>query len=250
MYYESGAKYFWISFATSLVVSAIVSFIFIMFVSPYITTKKTKVEVPNLKGMLQEQASLVLKNKGLLMLVSGKRQDANYEDGVVLEQEPLPGFLADKGSLVKIVINSKPQVAVSNEAVPDVRGLQLMAAKDMIEKSGYILGKIEFKESDTYAKDQVITMDPPPGSKSSKGTVVNIVVSAGVEMVTVPNIKRKTLSSARYLLKKTGLKLGSVGYTTNIELPFDIIVSQEPKAGAKVNAGSSVNVVVNHESNY
>lgn len=51
MYYESGAKYFWISFVTSLIVSSIMSFIFVVFVSPIITQKKTKVEVPNIKGM-------------------------------------------------------------------------------------------------------------------------------------------------------------------------------------------------------
>lgn len=250
MYYESGAKYFWISFITALIVSSIMSFIFIVFVSPYINQKKIKVEVPNVKGMKENQASLVLKNKGFLLLVSQKKEDPNYEEGIILNQEPLPGFSVEKGSLVKVTINEKSTVEASDEVIPDVRGQQLMLAKDSIEKYGYIVGKIEFEESDTYAKDQVINTDPAPGTKSIKGTIVNIIVSSGIQEITVPNLRRKSMSSARNLLEKSGLKLGNIRYTTNIEFPFDIIVSQKPPSGTNVKSGSSVDIVVNREGTY
>jgi beta-lactam-binding protein with PASTA domain len=249
MYYESGAKYFWISLVTSLIVSSIMSFVFIIFVSPYITTKKTKVEVPNIAGMKEDQASLVLKNKGLFLLVSGKREDQNYESGIILEQDPLPGFTIEKGSLVKVVINAEGS-APAEDAIPDVRGQQLMVAKERIEKSGYILGRIEFAESDTYVKDQVMKTDPSPGTKSVKGTMVNIIVSTGISEITVPSLYRKSIGSARRALEDNGLKLGNIRYTTNIEFPFDIIVSQSPASGTTVNSGTAVDVVVNREGTY
>ncbi|MCK4232832.1 PASTA domain-containing protein [candidate division WOR-3 bacterium] len=250
MYYESGAKYFWISLVTSLIVSSIVSFVLILFVSPYVTQKKTKVEVPNLKGMKEPQASLVLKNKDLLLLIAEKKEDTNYENGVILDQDPLPGFSVEKGSLVKVMINEKSQSTIPDEAIPDVRGQDLMLAKERLEESGYIVGKIEFTDSDTYTKDQVINTDPVPGSKSIKGTIVNIIVSIGIQEITVPNLYRKNISKARNILEKSGLKLGNVRYTTNIEFPFDIIVSQQPTSGTKVKSGSSVDIVVNREGMY
>jgi serine/threonine-protein kinase len=250
MYYESGAKYFWISLVTSLIVSSIMSFVFIVFVSPYITHKKANVEVPNVKGMKENQATLVLENKGLLLLVSGQREDKNYENDIILEQDPLPGFTVAEGSLVKVVINKKAASAPEENAIPDVRGMQLMAAKEKIENSGYTVGKIEFSESSTYAKDQVVNTDPPPGSKSVPGTIVNVMVSTGISEITVPNLYRKSIGSARRILENEGLKLGNVRYTTNIELPFDIIVSQSPASGTKANTGTSVDIVVNREGTY
>jgi serine/threonine-protein kinase len=250
MYYESGAKYFWISLVTSLIVSSIMSFIFIVFLSPYITHKKTKVEVPNVKGMKEDQASLVLKNKGLLLLVSGQREDQNYESAIILEQDPLPGFTVEKGSLVKVVINAKTATVPGEDAIPDVRGMPLMTAKEKIENGGYTVGKIEFSESSTYAKDQVVNTDPPAGTKSIKGTIVNIMVSTGISEITVPSLYRKSVGSARRTLEDAGLKLGNVRYTTNIELPFDIIVSQHPASGTKVNSGTAVDIVVNREGTY
>ncbi|MCK4576108.1 PASTA domain-containing protein [candidate division WOR-3 bacterium] len=250
MYYESGAKYFWISLVTSLIVSSIMSFVLILFVSPYVIQKKTKVEVPNLKGMKEPQASLVLKNKDLLLMIAEKKEDTNYEEGVILGQDPLPGFSVEKGSLVKVTINEKSQSTISDEAIPDVRGQDLMLAKERLEKSGYIVGKIEFTDSDTYMKDQVINTDPVPGAKSIKGTIVNIIVSIGIQEITVPNLYRKNISKARNILEKSGLKLGNVRYTTNIEFPFDIIVSQQPTSGTKVKSGSSVDIVVNREGMY
>jgi beta-lactam-binding protein with PASTA domain len=249
MYYESGAKYFWISLVTSLIVSSIMSFIFVVFLSPYITYKKTKVEVPNVKGMKEDQASLVLENKGLLLLVSGQKEDQNYESNIILEQDPLPGFTVEKGSLVKVIINAKTS-SPGEEAIPDVRGMQLMTAKGTIENSGYTVGKIEFSESGTYAKDQVINSDPPAGTKSIKGTIVNIMVSTGISEITVPSLYRKSVGSARRTLEDAGLKLGNVRYTTNIELPFDIIVSQHPASGTTVASGTAVDIVVNHEGTY
>lgn len=250
MYYESGAKYFWISLVTSLIVSSIMSFIFIVFLSPYITQKKTKVEVPNVKGMKEDQATLVLKNKGLLLLIAGQKEDENYESDIVLEQDPLPGFSVEKGSLVKVIMNVKTATAAGAEAIPDVRGLPLMTAKESIENSGYAVGRIEFSESGTYAKDQVISTDPPCGTKSIQGTMVNIMVSTGIAEITVPNLYRKSVGSARRTLEDAGLKLGSVRYTTNIELPFDIVVSQQPASGTKVGSGTAVDIVVNHEGGY
>ncbi len=250
MYYESGAKYFWISFVTSLIVSSIMSFVFIIFVSPYITQKKTKVEVPNVEGMKEDQASLVLKNKGLFLLVASEKENSNYQNGIILEQDPLPGFTVEKGSLVKVIINKKSEAAAQEEAIPDVRGMQLMSAKSIIETSGYTVGKIEFSESSTYAKDQVINTDPSAGTKSIRGTIVNIMVSTGISEATVPNLYRKSIGSARQTLENAGLKLGNVRYTTNIELPFDIVVSQDPASGTNVNSGTAVNVVVNREGTY
>ncbi|TET25084.1 MAG: PASTA domain-containing protein [Candidatus Cloacimonadota bacterium] len=250
MYYESGAKYFWISLFTSLIVSSIVCLVLIVFVSPYITQKKTKVDVPNVKGMKEDQASLVLKNKDLLLLISEEREDPNYENGVILDQDPLPGFTIEKGSLIKVTMNKKSAPLIGEDAIPDVRGQQLMQAKERLEKSGYIVGRIEFQESESYLKDQVMSMNPAPGSKSMKGTIINIIVSTGVSEITVPNVYRKSVSGARIRLEKAGLKLGNVRYTTNIELPFDIVVSQHPSSGTKVNSGSSVDIVVNREGTY
>jgi len=250
MYYESGAKYFWISLFTSLIVSSIVCLVLIVFVSPYITQKKTKVDVPNVKGMKEDQASLVLKNKDLLLLISEEREDPNYENGVILDQDPLPGFTIEKGSLIKVTMNKKSAPLIGEDAIPDVRGQQLMQAKERLEKSGYIVGRIEFQESESYLKDQVMSMNPAPGSKSMKGTIINIIVSTGVSEITVPKVYRKSISGARIRLEKAGLKLGNVRYTTNIELPFDIVVSQHPSSGTKVNSGSSVDIVVNREGTY
>ena len=135
MYYESGVKYFWISLFTSLIVSSIVCLVLIVFVSPYITQKKTKVDVPNVKGMKEDQASLVLKNKDLLLLISEEREDPNYENGVILDQDPLPGFTIEKGSLIKVTINKRSAPLIAEGAIPDVRGQQLMQAKERLEKS-------------------------------------------------------------------------------------------------------------------
>jgi len=99
-----------------------------------------------------------------------------------------------------------------------------------------------------YDKDIVIRTVPEAGSKVPEVFSVELVVSEGAPLVTVPSLYGKTVSAARRILEARGLKLGSVNYVTDVERPFDIIIGQSPKAGSSVPKGSKVNVTVNAEA--
>ena len=66
--------------------------------------------------------------------------------------------------------------------------------------------------SDTVPVDKVIGTNPAAGTSQARGSSVQISVSKGPELVTVPDLKGKTLEAAQAQLVALGLDVDTVGY--------------------------------------
>ena len=71
-----------------------------------------------------------------------------------------------------------------------------------------------------------------------------LVVSQGERPVALPDVVTQLVSDATPELAKLGLKLEVSERTPNDNIPADVIASQNPAAGTKVQPGSTVSVVV------
>ena len=127
--------------------------------------------------------------------------------------------------------------------VPTVVNLTEEQAVSQLEKRGFRANISRYAESDEYEKGKVMSQDPEASTRSKKGTIVNLVISSGREVV-VPVLKNMNLSQAEETLKDLGLKIGttSTDYSNTVEK--DLVIRQEPTAGSSVQSGSEVNLVI------
>jgi serine/threonine-protein kinase len=72
----------------------------------------------------------------------------------------------------------------------------------------------------------------------SRGSTVEVVVSKGPDLVTVPDVRLMTLEGAQQRLQALGLDVDSVGY-----LPGRLVRSTTPAANEKVTKGTKVTLV-------
>ena len=93
--------------------------------------------------------------------------------------------------------------------------------------------------STTVAAGTVISQSQAAGSMVPRGSAVSFVVSKGPQMVIVPNVIGDTLTQAEATLNQGGLTVGSV-YTY---FGSNTVVATNPRAGSRVQAGSSVSIV-------
>jgi serine/threonine-protein kinase len=91
--------------------------------------------------------------------------------------------------------------------------------------------------SDTVAEGQVISTTPGPGSSVGRDSTVTVVVSAGPDMVTVPDVLGANVASATRSLDQSGLKVANVFGFSDGRVFFT-----SPSAGSRVHRGSSVNL--------
>jgi serine/threonine-protein kinase len=236
-----------ISLVTSFLVSVIVCSVFLFVLpkftaAPVVEPKEVKVEVPNIMKLTAAEAKLILENKGLLMMTSEEKEDPTVPPGSIITQDPLPGFMVEKGALVKVVVSGGgPKVVI-----PNLQGIPQGQARLQLESVGLVMGTVSHEDNESVPKDAVVSTDPTAGTSARPGTVVNLKLSSGESSVTVPGVFKMSPGAARSKLEGLGLKVDTK-YTTNIDYDFNIVVGQDPRSGTQVKKGSSVTIFVNAE---
>ena len=199
--------------------------------------------VPNVVGETQAAAEAVLAERGLEVVVRRREVDPQQTDpGTVVAQDPRQGEEVGRGSTVTITVAVEPDLVV----VPDLSGMTVSEAETALGDADLELGSRLSEASSEFDIDRVVRSVPASGEEVEPGSAVDIFLSTGPEMVTVPDVSTGCLSTgaARQVLRDAGLELASGSPAPSIpECPNpNRIVGQEPLAGETVEAGSTVTV--------
>ncbi|MBV8602670.1 MAG: PASTA domain-containing protein [Candidatus Eremiobacteraeota bacterium] len=98
--------------------------------------------------------------------------------------------------------------------------------------------------SEQYPKDVVMGQQPPAGTHVREGRQVSIVVSRGVNIYSMPDLRYQSLRNARLELSRLRLDLGRTRYVANDDVPANHVVAQDPPPLSSVREGSTVSFVL------
>lgn len=191
-------------------------------------------------GLEEEKAITALEEAGIAYEIE-REYDDTFEEGIVMSQSIKEGTEVEEGDKVKLII-SKGQEEVD---VPDVVGKTLEEAKAALTAAGFEVEEDE--EYDEEVKENYIISQTPGGdTKAAKGSTVKIVVSKGeeVKVATVPNLKKKTVTSAEAALSEVNLKLGNVSQEYSDSIEEGKVISQSIEAGTEVKEGTAVDITI------
>lgn len=128
-------------------------------------------------------------------------------------------------------------LVVSLGPVPDVTGKSLDEANKLLAAAG-LQGAVSSQEfSNTVPNGNVISASPAAEPVAPGGTI-NMVVSKGPDLVTVPDVKGKRFSEAIPILKAAGFTT-SYGIPDSA-LPYAFVGSTDPAGGTQALRGSNV----------
>jgi beta-lactam-binding protein with PASTA domain/tRNA A-37 threonylcarbamoyl transferase component Bud32 len=131
--------------------------------------------------------------------------------------------------------------------VPSVAGQTLSVATQTLQSEHLSVGSTSSQNSSNTAKGEVISTDPKAGTKVSKNSHVNLVVSAGAPtLVPVPPVVGQQLNAAVELLTNAGLSF-KPKYVTSNKAPGTVL-TQNPAAGTSVKTTTVVQLTVSSSS--
>ena len=132
----------------------------------------------------------------------------------------------------------------SNQQVttPDVTNMTVREAEQRLTSQGLQLGDVNRVNSDSVPKGRIVGQDPSAGEQVDKGSSVDVRVSAGSKMVTVPFVIGKSRDEAEQILSDAGLDPRFE--TRDSTEPKDTVIETNPNAATSVEAGSTVTVVL------
>jgi beta-lactam-binding protein with PASTA domain/tRNA A-37 threonylcarbamoyl transferase component Bud32 len=184
--------------------------------------------VDNVVGQQINDVRKQFEDKGF-KVTTEDRHDEVAPVGKIFEQTPAEGLL-DKGGEVKFVISSGPKPRI----VPSVVGKSKDDALAAIS-SQQLKANIVEEFSDNVSAGQVAGTRPSAGSSAARDSTVTLIISKGPNLVTVPNVAGRSVSSATSLLANLGLEVTEVRGR-----PDRPVFDTDPVAGTRVKKGTSI----------
>lgn len=129
--------------------------------------------------------------------------------------------------------------------VPDLRGKTPEEARFEVSQRLLSLIVQASEYHDEIEKGRVIRQDPPAGSRIKTNRTVRVVLSAGSELVAVPDLTNKSLEKAIQELAASGLTKGLMAQIHTSQYPAGRVIAQKPKSEAgRVKRMTPVNLLV------
>lgn len=158
------------------------------------------VTTPSVTGLRQSDAQRVIVIQGLTAEVE-EEYSSTVADGTVISSSPAGGEKVKKNGTVTLTVSKGPELVT----VPDVTGQTLEDATTALEDVGLAVGKTVKRYDADVAEGSVISSTPKADNTVSPGREVKLVISKGVQPVTLDNVVGQTVDDATALLESKGL---------------------------------------------
>lgn len=198
-----------------------------------------KISVPSLVGMSQSEAKEALSNIGLVSEVVEEVFSEDIAQGKVISSSPGGGGRISPDGTVGLVL-SKGQERIE---IPVITNLTPDVATQKISALGLTIGDINEVFDMKVESGFVIGTDPKSGEKVKRNSVVNIVVSKGVEKIALISYVGKGGDEALSELTNSGFDV-KVVYKFSDKVFKGQVVSQTPESSEAIGVGSKIELVL------
>lgn len=127
--------------------------------------------------------------------------------------------------------------------MPETTGRTLTDVQADLDALG-LRTQVEEEFSDDVDTGSVTRSDPEGGSSVHKRTEVQLYVSKGVDMKTVPELTGKSQDEAQRSLTEAGLTVGAITDAYSEDVPQGQVISQSVAAGTSLAHDSAVDIVL------
>ncbi len=196
--------------------------------------------VPDLSNKTETEAKAAL-NKLRLGVSVQKGSSDDVPEGQVYDQSPAAGVKTDVHTQVTIYISTGKETF----KLDNVTGMDYDQAQSQLENDGLKVS-LEFEDSDSVDKNEVIRTSPEAGSQVAEGDTVTIVASKGKETkyVTVPYVIGYDLDTAISMIKDAGLTYDGKSSDYSDSVSEGEVMNQSIGSGQSVEEGTSITLTV------
>ena len=227
-------KWPWILFILLFLLAAAAVIVYLLW-----PRQSPTVSLENLQNATVEEAEEYLLSEDLVAGEVSETYDENFEEGMIIETEPVSGTDVERGSSVDMLVSLGEEPYTMNDHVGDM----FEDVKTNLEAAGFTNIQSETEYSDeapgtileqSIAEGEELTPDSSP---------ITFTVSDGVAPIPITNYAGTSLEAARAELESQGFIVNVTTEVYSDEVPEGAIVSQDPSYGDFL-PGSQINVIV------
>lgn len=199
------------------------------------------VKVPNVTGLMYDEAEQRLAQAGFKADRGEQRYNNAAPKNTVLEQSPPPGAREGVGGTITLVISGGQRMAM----VPTVTGMTRIDAEAALQKEGFDVGDVGEGNSNA-PRGTVIATRPAAGTQVSVPSSISLVLSrgAGAQALQMPDLMGREIGAARVLLNQLGVRDIQITDEPAGAGPPGTIVGQSPVPNSTILPGATVQLRV------
>ncbi len=201
------------------------------------------IKFPSVVGATTEQANATLTGLGLKTEIVEERFDEDVANDRVISTDPFAGDSIAPGGTVKLVISK----GAERYTIPALLALTPEAAVNLLAKSPLKVGEITEVFNAKVPKGFVISSNPAPGTRVKRDTIVDLVVSKGVQTIDLTSYLGKNGEEALNELTMAGFNVTATYAYDEKVMPGEVI-SQQPAAGSPLPKGAAVEIFISKGS--
>ena len=198
-----------------------------------------KISVPSLVGMSQTEASKSLEPLGLDLEIIEEVFSEDIPKGRVIASEPGGGGKISPDEKVGLIL-SKGQERI---LIPRLNGLTPDVASAQLSSLGLTVGEINEIFDMKIAAGYVIATEPKETIAVKRKTIVNLIVSKGVEQISLQSYVGKGGEQALSELTEMGFDVDAV-YKFSDSVFKGQVISQSPEKMESIGKGSKINLTI------
>ena len=198
-----------------------------------------KISVPSLVGMSQTEASKSLEPLGLDLEIIEEVFSEDIPKGRVIASEPGGGGKISPDEKVGLIL-SKGQERI---LIPRLNGLTPDVASAQLSSLGLTVGEINEIFDMKIAAGYVIATEPKETMAVKRKAIVNLIVSKGVEQISLQSYVGKGGEQALSELTEMGFDV-DVTYKFSDSVFKGQVISQSPEKMESIGKGSKINLAI------
>jgi len=198
-----------------------------------------KIAVPSLVGMNQSEAKKSLGLIGLESQLIEEVYSENVPKGKIIQTKPGGGSKVAPTSKIGLII-SKGQERI---IVPVLKGLTPDTASAQLSDLGLTVGSISESFDMKISAGYVIASDPKDSTEVKRKTIINLIVSKGIEQLVLASYVGKSGEQALSELTDLGFDVNA-SYKFSESIFKGQVISQLPEKSESLSKASKVELVI------
>jgi len=203
----------------------------------------TYILTPNLIGLSMEEASNILKDFGLVKVVTSKEYSSTFKKNLIIDQSPQFSEEIEPGGSVNIIVSKGKETIV----IPNIIDQDFINASNYLKSLGFIvisskkpLSDITDEPGKINEAGKVMEVIPSQGTEVDVNSVVELVISTSELLVPVPDLVQLSLEQAKNNLDSDNINYEISYINTDYSVQEGTVLGQNPEAGTYISPGSSI----------
>lgn len=197
--------------------------------------------MPQLVGMNDRAAKVAIEAAGLKVGEKAHIYSPSVPAKTVAQQEVAPGTSLEPETEVNYTVSDGPAFPV---IIPNLAHQEQALAQKKLAFHHLTSGSVTEQDSPDVAEGKVISQNPPAHTKVDSGTPVDLVISKGPSMITVPVTFGLSHEEAKTVVETAGFLAGPISNAYSATSPVGTVISQNPEAGLQSAAGTAIQFVI------